>query len=103
MENQKVKLNIAELKKLLNILLVYLNKQNDTACVEFEKDLYWNITDEELYDSYKDPIDLTIGSLVEDWAFLQKVVKDEREILDHDLSKLGSILKFLGNRRFIDK
>ncbi|WP_213277055.1 hypothetical protein [Chryseobacterium indologenes] len=103
MEKQKVKLNIAELKKLLNILLVHLNKQNNTAFVEFEKDLYWNITDEELYDPYKDPIDLTIGSLVEDWLFLQKVAKDEREILHYDFYKLGSILKFLGSKRLIDK
>jgi len=103
MEPQKVKLHITELKKLLNILLVNLNKHNDTAYVEFEEDLYWNITDEEIYSPYKDPSGLTMGSLIEDWEFLQKIVKDEREIINYDLYKLASIVRFLGSKKLIEK
>lgn len=44
-----------------------------------------------------------MGSLIEDWEFLQKIVKDEREIIDYDLYKLASIVRFLGSKKLIEK
>ena len=44
-----------------------------------------------------------MGSLVEDWEFLQKVVNDQREIIDYDLYKLASLLRFLGKNMIITK
>lgn len=102
MEN-KPELKKTDIRKLIEGLLSQLEKLNDSTSFPFDNDLYWNITDEELYNPYQDPIELTMGSLVEDWEFLQNVLDGKREMIDHDLSKLASLLRFLGKSMIITK
>lgn len=96
-------LTILDIRKLINILSDELEKLDDKKVVKLEGDLYWNILDEELYNPYDEPAQLTMGSLKEDWEFLQKVLNREREIIDYDLYKLASILKFLGKNSVMMK
>ncbi|MGE8554832.1 MAG: hypothetical protein ACN6OB_13000 [Chryseobacterium jejuense] len=49
-----------------------------------------------------EPAQLTMGSLSEDWEFLQKVISGERGMIDYDLYKLASILRFLGKKNMIN-
>lgn len=100
MENKDI--NISDLRKFINILSDKLEKLEDKNVVVLEDDLYWNILDEELYNPYHKPVQLTMGSLSEDWEFLQKVVNGEREMIDYDLYKLASILRFLGKKNMIN-
>lgn len=88
-------LSILDIRKLINILSDELEKLESKEVMIDEDDLYWNIPDEELYSPYQTPAKLTMGSLSEDWGFLQKVVNGEREMIDYDLYKLASILRFL--------
>ncbi|WP_123921340.1 hypothetical protein [Chryseobacterium viscerum] len=103
MENKKLELKKADIQKLIEALLSELEKLNDSTSFAFDNDLYWNITNEELYDPYKDPKELTMGSLIEDWEFLQKVLDGKREIIDYDLYKIASLLRFLGKSMIITK
>lgn len=103
MESNNMILKVLDIKKLINVLSDELNELNDTDTFEFGDDLYWNIPDKDLYNPYKEPTELTMGSLIEDWEFLQKVLKRERKIIDYDLYKLASILKLLGKKNIIIK
>lgn len=103
MENNKPELKKVDIKKLIEVLINELDKLNDSTSFAFDSDLYWNITDEELYNPYKDSIELTMGSLVEDWEFLQNILDGKREMIDYDLSKLASLLRFLGKNMIITK
>lgn len=103
MESNNTILKVLDIKRLIHVLSEELNKLNDADVIEFEDDPYWNILDKDLYDPYEEPKDLTMGSLTEDWLFLQKVLNKEREMIDYDLYKLGSILKFLGKKNIIIK
>lgn len=103
MENNKPELKKADIKKLIEALLNKLEKLNDSTSFTFNNDLYWNITDEELYDPYKDPKELTMGSLIEDWEFLQNFLDGKREIIDYDLYKIASLIRFLGKSMIITK
>ncbi|MFP3833133.1 hypothetical protein [Chryseobacterium sp. SIMBA_028] len=103
MESNNPILKVSDIKKIINVLSEELNKLDDTDVVEFENDLYWNILDKDLYDPYEEPTNFTMGSLTEDWLFLKKVLNKEREMIDYDLYKLGSILKFLGKKNIITK
>ncbi|WP_426481002.1 hypothetical protein [Chryseobacterium sp. R2ACT005] len=103
MENKKKELKKTDIRKLIEALINQLDKLNDSTSFAFDSDLYWNITDEELYDPYKNPKELTMGSLIEDWEFLQKVLDGKREIIDYDLYKIASLLRFLGKSTIITK
>ncbi|MCJ7933845.1 MAG: hypothetical protein MUW56_09465 [Chryseobacterium sp.] len=97
MENN-LELKIHDIKK---ILIDKLDIIDETIFID--QDLYWNILDTELYDVYKDPKELTIGSIVEDYEFISAVIEGNRDIIDYDLYKLSSILKFLGKSMLIAK
>lgn len=99
---QDKNLTILDIRKLLNILSNELEKLDDNEVVKLEEDLYWNILDKELYNPYHEPAKLTMGSLTEDWEFLQKILNDEREMIDYDLYKLASVLRFVGKKNIIN-
>lgn len=46
-------MKIGDLKILLEVLLSKLGSMDNSRPVFSDQDLYWNITDEELYDPYK--------------------------------------------------
>ncbi len=94
-------MKIGDLKILLEVLLSKLGSMDNSRPVFSDQDLYWNITDEELYDPYKKPVDLTMGSLTDDWEFLQKVMSGERDMIDYDLCKLAAIMRHLGSKEII--
>ncbi|MGU3375223.1 hypothetical protein [Chryseobacterium sp. M5A1_1a] len=93
-------IKISDVKRLMHILL---DKLDDDQTIITDKDLYWNILDEDLYNPYKEPVSFTMGSLAEDCEFLQNVLKGEREVIDLDLYKLASILKCLGKEAILLK
>ena len=101
MKNKDI--SILHIRKLINILSDELEKLEHKNVAVLEDDLYWNILDEELYNPYHEPANLTIGSITEDWEFLQKVRDGEREMIDYDLYKLASILRFLGKKNIISE
>lgn len=94
--------NKIEIKKkdLKNILLVLISKLEilDDSSFSLDKDLYWNIKDEELYNMYEEPKEITIGSLKDDWNFLQKILNEEREVIGYDFNKVSNILKIIGDK-----
>ncbi|MDR2235936.1 MAG: hypothetical protein LBE92_07420 [Chryseobacterium sp.] len=102
MENNN-SIKVADLKILLETFLLKLKNIDSNKTIPLEKDLYWNILDEELYEPYKDPTKLTMGNLTDDWEFLQKVFDGKREIIDYDLYKIASILRFLAKSMIIKK
>ncbi|WP_265130968.1 hypothetical protein [Chryseobacterium oranimense] len=83
-----------DMKRILSILMDKL-EASDNKIILYE-DLYWNIPDEELYNVYNEPADFTTGSLAEDWEFLQKVLRNEREVIAYDFNKVSNILRFIG-------
>ncbi|MGC5743710.1 hypothetical protein [Chryseobacterium sp. NFX27] len=89
-----------DLKKILFMLIDQLDNF-PTDKFSLEKDLYWSIPDDKLYNAYQEPQDLTMGSLVEDWEFLQKILRKEREVLGYDFYKVSGILKSIGQSSII--
>jgi hypothetical protein len=84
---------------LKNILLALINKieKLDNSSFTLDKDLYWSIQDEELYNVYKEPEKITIGSLKDDWDFLQKILIEKREVIGYDFNMASNLLKLIGN------
>lgn len=95
-------LSILNIRKIINILSDELEKLEDKDIGILEDDLYWNILEDELYNPYHEPSHLTMGSITEDWEFLQKILNGEREMIDYDLYKVASILRFLGKNNMIN-
>lgn len=98
MENN-IQIRVTDLKKIMNLLLSKLDSLDGNSSIILDKDLYWYIPEEELYNVYENPNNLTIGSLIEDWNFLQSCILGERDILDYDLNKLSMLFRYLSNNK----
>lgn len=100
MENN---IKVSDLKKLINLIAFKLNDLDESSSFTIENDLYWNIQEQDLYNVYENPNELTIGSLIEDWIFLETIILEKRDILDYDLNKLSTILKYLASKMIFNK
>lgn len=66
--------------------------------ISSDVDLYWSIPNQELYNMYEEPKNFTIGSIMDDWTFLQKLLDEERQVVGYDFHKISSVLKMLGEK-----
>lgn len=90
-----MKVDTATLRKLSEKLLSHL-EQRGYGAVELPADYYWHIPKEQRYDMNRQPSDLSIGQLSDDWHELQKILSGESEPLGYALVWLASILRAAG-------
>jgi len=67
--------------------------------IDFEDDFYWDIDREELYQFSKEPNDLSLGQLTEDWSELKRLKDKDQIPIKYDLQRLGVILRYLASRK----
>lgn len=84
-------IKIDDLQEIATILFSKL-KEDIGAEINISKDYYWNISDDEMYDPYKEPQNLTIGQLSDDLTELRRLLIEEDAIL-YDVKRFAEILK----------
>ncbi len=88
---------VSELRAMSDLLFTYLE---DSGRKEFDvpEDYYWEISKEEVYDPYKQPKDLTMGQLSDDWSRLEAILKEESPPIGYALVWLSAILRNIGEK-----
>lgn len=93
-----LKIKITELEEIFSKIFARMKEvHGENGEIQIDKDYYWNIRSEELYEPYKDPSDFTMGQLYEDWEMLSKTLA-ERNPASIDLKKLSSLLRYMGEK-----
>lgn len=92
-----MKVEIAQLRAIADRLFSHLE---ETGRCEFEvsEDYYWSIEKEEVYDPLKDPKDLTLGQLSDDWNELNAILENESPPIGYALVWLSSVLRIIGEK-----
>ncbi|WP_051407469.1 hypothetical protein [Nocardia sp. CNY236] len=88
---------IAELRRLLDIVLSHIEAATNSPAVDLEKDYFWSIPPDALYDVYKSPADLTIGQLSESWQNARGLLADPGKVIGYDLVFLSDVLRAIGH------
>lgn len=90
-----MKIEINKLKRVTEELFKYM-EENDIKEVDFDKDYYWSISNDQLFDTSKDPSDFTVGQLTDDY---QEIVKDlNDEVSGHTMYHLAPIISYLSKK-----
>jgi len=86
---------VTELRLIADQLFTHLE---ETGRGEFEvsEDYYWAISKEEIYNPSKDPEDMTLGQLSDDWNELNAIQKTESPPIAYALVWLAAILRNIG-------
>lgn len=89
-----MKISIKDLKKLCEKILTKA-EQSGLNKVEVNVDYYRNIGD--LYNLDIETPALTIGSFIDDWESLQKILNGKNTPTTLDLERLSNVIKIIGN------
>jgi hypothetical protein len=92
-----MRIEISELRRIANLLLDHVQSLGADT-IEVEHDYYWEIHAKELYDPYRDPSDLGMGQLTEDWKELTRISTGEAPPVGAALTWLGTVLRAVGEK-----
>lgn len=87
-------MKIDDLKEIINILLLRV-KENIGDEISFSNDYYWDIANNQLYDPYNMPTDITLGSLYDDISEVDRLLLSSDDAIVYDLKRIAEILKAL--------
>ena len=100
-----IEIELYKIKKVLELILSEIIKlESNNKNIILNKDLYWNILESEIYNVYEEPRNMTIGSLIDDWQYIETLLKlkeDDIQIINYDLHKILSIVKFIYNKNIL--
>ena len=94
MENSTV--DIQKLKIQLLETLDELQKAKGRY-IEVKEDYYWDISQEDIYNPYKEPTVLTLGQFSDDIEELKNI---NRKPISYDLKRISSLIRVLSNNIF---
>jgi hypothetical protein len=94
-----MKVDLDVLRAALNQSLDHVEEAKGKA-VEVPDDLYWFVPKEALHDPAREPTNLTLGSLNDDWAEVSAIGRGEKEPFGHALVWASTVIRALGERTF---
>ena len=88
-----MKIKIDELEKAIGLLLSRFKSTLGNE-VELNSDYYWNIVESDIYNPYKEPTDLTLGQLSDDWVEIIRQMENNN-LMPYETCRLANILRAL--------
>jgi hypothetical protein len=86
-------ISLTDLKQIADVVLSSLQQSNETN-IEINVDFYWDIPDEDIYNPYKNPENLTLGQLSFDLEELSRLLH-ANEVVTYDLKRLSNVFRLL--------
>ncbi|MFI5709913.1 hypothetical protein [Kribbella sp. NPDC051620] len=66
--------------------------------MEIDKEAFWSVPPDQIYDVYNQPQDLTIGMLSESWSHLEDMLSNPDRVVGHGLIWLAEVLRAIGDQ-----
>jgi hypothetical protein len=89
-------INLRELQQATNRLFDHIIKTKGVECVELRQNFYWSVPAEQLYDVKNDLKQPDVGSLYDDWEFVQSLTQDATEPVAFQLTEVAPLLRYIG-------
>ena len=93
-----LEINIADLREITNRIFDHIQNDLKIDRLHIDKDYYWDIPDEYLYDPLKDPAQFVLGQLYHDWEFLLPLITDKELAVSLMLIHVAPLLRYIGNK-----
>lgn len=90
-------INLDELNRILDKLFAHL-KKNGVNDIELTKDFYWYISENQVYNPYNKPTELTLGQLTDNWNELIKTLEEDNDLIAYNFVWAATILRALGEK-----
>ena len=90
-----LEIEINDLRQVANRIFDHIQKDLKIDKVRIDQD-YWDIPKDKLYDPTKDPSDLVLGQLYDDWEFLSSILSDKEQAVSLMFVHLAPLLRYIG-------
>ncbi len=95
MQRWFMEINLEKLRNIVNLIFDHISSDAGVDKVLLDKDFYWDIDDEKLYDMSSQPDSLDVGQLYDDWGFL-KNIKCKEEAVALMFIHVAPLLRHIG-------
>lgn len=95
MEKNRQIIEIAELKKIVNMILDRIENDLEIKEVELTEDYYWDVAEKVLYIREDSAAEIYVGSLCEDLEFLRPLLLDKDRAVSLMLIHVAPLLRYL--------
>lgn len=89
------RISVHELRLMFDLLMQHLEGVVGGEIV-LDKDFFWSISPDQLYDVYERPSEFSIGQLTECWSFLRGIVDEPESVTSYGLVWLAELLRAIG-------
>lgn len=89
-----MKIDIRDMKSIIDKVLEKLIANNGKI-IEINEDYYWCVKTDDSVDFSKIPDELGVGSLVDDYVSLEKIIKEDRDVNILDLDRIAHIIELV--------
>ncbi len=86
------------MQKISNLIFDHILNVLNVKSVELTKDMYWSISQNDLYDIESEPKNFGIGQLYDDMDFLLKVLSDDSQAVPLMMMHLAPIFEYLSTQ-----
>lgn len=94
--NDQIRIPVSTLKRSAEILLEHLEGiEGDSLFLD--KDYFWAISPEQLYDVFHEPSDFTIGQLSECLERVEAIIEQPADVTSYGLVWLAELMRAAGH------
>jgi hypothetical protein len=91
-----MEIDVVKLKSIIDRLFDHVIKTRGVRRVELGSDLYWDMSEEALYNVVDQPQELDIGRLSDDWELVAKMLEEGAAPVAYQLTEVAPLLRRLG-------
>jgi hypothetical protein len=93
-----MEIDIRALKSVTNAILDHIvnDLKIDKLTVPDNKDFYWNVPTDQLYEVKASQPELDVGRLSDDWEFLESILKDKSHAVSLMMMHVAPLLRHVG-------
>lgn len=88
-------IDINTLEKATLVIFQYL-RDIGVDSVDLEEDFYWDIDKEQRYDPYKEPTEMDLGQLSDDWEEIKGIASGDRTPIGYSLVWVAALYRYIG-------
>jgi hypothetical protein len=90
--NHGFTIQIPRLRRSFEVIADYL-AEREGAALPLDRDYFWSIPADELYNVYSRPTEITIGQLTESWQHIEDMLDGKTDIIPYHLIWLSDVLR----------
>ncbi|MCJ1678599.1 hypothetical protein MTF65_14820 [Streptomyces sp. APSN-46.1] len=96
MDGEPLQIPLDQLRQAFELALRHIEASAGSSTVALERDYFWSVPVDELYDVLNEPRTITIGQLSESWQHLEDLLADPDRAVGHHLVWLADVLRAIG-------